>query len=210
MEYVLDKYLDRSFKGVRNCKGIERKILKMSLGVCGYEKTKHSVIADMYNLSESTISVIKRRALTKLKKVEESEFYYEPFFDESDDQGYSSFKYEDIIDAPRECILCGLPIEEELRPGIRRHRECSFDRMVMEKSAFFKKKPRDISYRKVWEDYHGKIPKGMHIHHIDGDNSNSKISNLMLVTPEQHYEIHLNQKDYFAANMLYNKFLKNK
>jgi hypothetical protein len=36
--------------------------------------------------------------------------------------------------------------------------------------------------RKVWEDVHGKIPKGMCIWHIDGNKWNDNINNLELVT----------------------------
>ena len=42
----------------------------------------------------------------------------------------------------------------------------------------------------VWEYYNGKIPKGCEIHHIDGDKSNNDISNLQLVTTEEHHKIH--------------------
>lgn len=54
-------------------------------------------------------------------------------------------------------------------------------------------------YRKIYEDYHGiKIPKGCHIHHIDGDRSNNHPQNLKLLTPEEHYKIHLHQGDSVA------------
>lgn len=42
----------------------------------------------------------------------------------------------------------------------------------------------------VWEYYNGEIPKGYEIHHIDGDKSNNDISNLQLVTSEEHHKIH--------------------
>jgi hypothetical protein len=54
-------------------------------------------------------------------------------------------------------------------------------------------------YRKIYEDFHGvKIPKGYHIHHIDGDRSNNHPQNLKMLTPEEHYEIHLQQSDSVA------------
>ncbi len=51
-------------------------------------------------------------------------------------------------------------------------------------------------HRKVWESANGKIPKGHHIHHIDGNPYNNELSNLMCVTAEQHGEMHNSE---FAA-----------
>lgn len=45
-------------------------------------------------------------------------------------------------------------------------------------------------HRYVWEYYHGKIPKGYHIHHIDGDKANNDISNLRLLTASEHEKLH--------------------
>lgn len=45
-------------------------------------------------------------------------------------------------------------------------------------------------HREVWEFYNGKIPKGLEIHHIDGDTTNNKISNLELLTHSQHAKKH--------------------
>ena len=45
-------------------------------------------------------------------------------------------------------------------------------------------------HRLIYEDYHGKIPKGMQIHHIDGDTKNNDISNLMAVSIAEHNKIH--------------------
>jgi hypothetical protein len=41
-------------------------------------------------------------------------------------------------------------------------------------------------HRDVWEFYNGKIPKGYHIHHIDGNPSNNDISNLQLMQGKDH------------------------
>lgn len=50
---------------------------------------------------------------------------------------------------------------------------------------------RDRSYRKIYEEYHGiKIPKGYHIHHIDGNKDNNNISNLEMLSPDEHAEKH--------------------
>lgn len=41
-------------------------------------------------------------------------------------------------------------------------------------------------HRDVWEFYNGQIPKGHHIHHIDGDVTNNDISNLQLMEASDH------------------------
>lgn len=46
----------------------------------------------------------------------------------------------------------------------------------------------------IWLSVFGSVPDGYEIHHIDGDARNNKISNLMLVTREQHQKIH--RRDY--------------
>ena len=43
----------------------------------------------------------------------------------------------------------------------------------------------------VWVFHNGKIPKGMHIHHIDEDRTNNNISNLEIITPAQHLKRHM-------------------
>lgn len=42
----------------------------------------------------------------------------------------------------------------------------------------------------VWEQANGKKPKGKSIHHIDHNKANFDLSNLMLVTEEEHKRIH--------------------
>jgi hypothetical protein len=60
-----------------------------------------------------------------------------------------------------------------------------------------------IVYRQIWENhYNQKIPPGMHIHHKDGNHNNNDIINLLLVTAEEHYNIHLAQGDYFECYLL--------
>lgn len=64
-----------------------------------------------------------------------------------------------------------------------------------------------IIYRKIWEDSFGEIPKdesgrSYDIHHIDGDHSNNDLSNLMCVSIQDHYNIHLSQGDYGACAMI--------
>ena len=66
------------------------------------------------------------------------------------------------------------------------------------------------TYRKIWERMNGKkIPKGFHIHHLDGDKINNDIKNLVCVSPREHFEIHRknfemygNKKDYFSMTYL--------
>ena len=50
---------------------------------------------------------------------------------------------------------------------------------------------RDRIYRKIYVKAHGPVPKGYHIHHIDGDPNNNNLENLIAVTPEEHYRLHL-------------------
>jgi len=38
-------------------------------------------------------------------------------------------------------------------------------------------------HRLVWNAYHGEIPKGMQVDHIDGDKHNNALNNLRLLTP---------------------------
>jgi len=41
-------------------------------------------------------------------------------------------------------------------------------------------------HRVVWEHHNGKVPKGYHVHHVDGDTFNNEISNLNLVRGTLH------------------------
>lgn len=42
----------------------------------------------------------------------------------------------------------------------------------------------------IWERHHGKVPKGMIVHHINGDVTNNRIENLKLVTRSEHTKLH--------------------
>lgn len=60
------------------------------------------------------------------------------------------------------------------------------------------------SYRKIWRDVNGPIPKdedgrSYEIHHINGDHSDNRLENLKCVSIREHFEIHLSQGDYGAA-----------
>ncbi len=55
-----------------------------------------------------------------------------------------------------------------------------------------------MNYRKLWEDTYGPIPKDSQgrtydIHHIDGNRRNNHIENLICLSIEDHYKIHLQQ-----------------
>lgn len=51
-------------------------------------------------------------------------------------------------------------------------------------------KTRKRLHRYVYEYHNGEIPDGYEVHHIDGDTDNNDISNLALVTKEEHKRIH--------------------
>lgn len=51
----------------------------------------------------------------------------------------------------------------------------------------------------VWEKYNGAIPKGYHVHHIDGNKSNNDISNLELMKAHEHISLHSSTPENRAA-----------
>lgn len=64
-----------------------------------------------------------------------------------------------------------------------------------------------MNHRKLWIKVFGKIPKdtngrSLEIHHIDGDHTNNEISNLKLVTIEEHFKIHESQGDCGACMLI--------
>ena len=46
-------------------------------------------------------------------------------------------------------------------------------------------------HKRVCEKKYGQIPKGFIVHHIDGDKSNNKPDNLILLHPKDHYRVHV-------------------
>ncbi len=59
-------------------------------------------------------------------------------------------------------------------------------------------------YRRIWIENYGTIPKDRNgrtfeIHHVNGNNKDNRLENLMCIPIEEHYKIHLEQKDYAAA-----------
>ncbi len=54
--------------------------------------------------------------------------------------------------------------------------------------------PRIRAHRWVWNNIHGKIPKGYHIHHKDENKSNNNIINLELIECSRHYRHHYTEE----------------
>ncbi len=46
-------------------------------------------------------------------------------------------------------------------------------------------------HRAVWEYYYGPVPKGYHVHHIDGDRANNNIENLACIPASEHETEHM-------------------
>ena len=68
-------------------------------------------------------------------------------------------------------------------------------------------------HRAVWEAYNGAIPDGFEIHHIDHDKGNNAISNLAMVSAEEHRKIHAEelteeQQQFKRDNVLINAMPK--
>lgn len=55
---------------------------------------------------------------------------------------------------------------------------------------YFQRKGKRL-HRAVWEYHNGRIPKGYHIHHKDGDRTNNDIENLALILPKEHLSGHM-------------------
>ena len=62
-------------------------------------------------------------------------------------------------------------------------------------------------HRKIYKEHYGPIPKGMDIHHIDGNHANNDPNNLKAVTIREHYDIHYSQGDYGAAYMVSHRLI---
>lgn len=64
-----------------------------------------------------------------------------------------------------------------------------------------------MNYRKIWITANGPIPKDSdgrtyEIHHKDGNRENNDLDNLMCLSIQEHYDIHLAQKDYQACHAI--------
>jgi hypothetical protein len=45
-------------------------------------------------------------------------------------------------------------------------------------------------HRQVWEDAHGPLPPGWHVHHIDGNRLNNRLDNLVAIRHNDHARHH--------------------
>lgn len=73
------------------------------------------------------------------------------------------------------------------------------------------KRPRMHVY--VWEYFNGKVPKGYHIHHTDGNKSNNTIENLQILSAPDHEALHAefetdDQK--YWRRIVFNREVRNK
>ena len=56
-----------------------------------------------------------------------------------------------------------------------------------------------LEHRYVWTQANGEIPKGMQIHHINGDTKDNRLTNLRLVTASENNEMKQSSKGYTLA-----------
>lgn len=59
---------------------------------------------------------------------------------------------------------------------------------------YFQKKGKRL-HRAVWEYHNGEIPKGYHIHHVDGNKANNNIDNLVCIKGTEHLTHHMSQPE---------------
>lgn len=53
----------------------------------------------------------------------------------------------------------------------------------------------------IWEHYNGPKPRGLAIHHIDGDTFNNEVSNLQCLTLSEHIRLHNAERDCASVNL---------
>ena len=51
-------------------------------------------------------------------------------------------------------------------------------------------KPYRLEHRLVWEAAHGPIPKGHHVHHLNGIKDDNRLENLVALSPKDHHTQH--------------------
>lgn len=73
--------------------------------------------------------------------------------------------------------------------------ETEFGKAIITNQGYIKiissKNKDKFLHRLVWEKYNGEIPKGYQIHHIDENKLNNDISNLSLISPQEHTKHHM-------------------
>ena len=50
-------------------------------------------------------------------------------------------------------------------------------------------------HRVAYKHYFGEIPKGYHVHHVDGNVKNNSPENLILLSQQDHMKLHMNEKE---------------
>lgn len=76
--------------------------------------------------------------------------------------------------------------------------------------TIYSKRGHTRLYRKIYIQHYGPIPKekngrSYEVHHIDGNHCNNDPKNLIAVTLQEHYTLHLSRGDYGACNLLAKK-----
>lgn len=64
-----------------------------------------------------------------------------------------------------------------------------------------------MNYRRLWINAYGPIPvdeqgRSFEIHHLDGNRQNNVLENLQCLSIKDHYKLHYDKKEYFAANLI--------
>jgi protein-arginine kinase activator protein McsA len=56
-------------------------------------------------------------------------------------------------------------------------------------------------HKEKYEHYHGKVEKGFHVHHIDGNRRNNDLDNLIALSHSDHIKLHAQQemRDYICS-----------
>lgn len=55
---------------------------------------------------------------------------------------------------------------------------------------------REYEHRLVWKQHYGEIPKGYHIHHINGNKLDNRIENLELINLSEHEKLHAKERNF--------------
>ncbi len=50
--------------------------------------------------------------------------------------------------------------------------------------------PYRLEHRLIWEEAHGPIPKGWHVHHLNGIKDDNRLENLLALSPKNHHSQH--------------------